>query len=89
MNITEIRIRPVKREGKLKAMVSITIDNEFVIHNLKIIEGRKGLFVAMPSRKMQNGKFQDLAHPIVTETREKIQEQVLEKYEKELENLNL
>ena len=89
MNITEIRIRPVKREGKLKAMVSITIDNEFVIHNLKIIEGRKGLFVAMPSRKMHNGKFQDLAHPIVTETREKIQEQVLEKYEKELENLNL
>ena len=55
----------------------------------KIIEGRKGLFVAMPSRKMQNGKFQDLAHPIVTETREKIQEQVLDKYKKELENLNL
>lgn len=85
MKITEVRIRPVKREGKLKAIVSITIDDVFVIHNLKIIEGKKGLFLAMPSRKMSNGKFQDMAHPILTETRDELQKLVLERYEKALE----
>ncbi|MDD2715405.1 MAG: septation regulator SpoVG [Candidatus Wallbacteria bacterium] len=86
MNITEVRIRPVKREGKLKAVVSITIDDVFVVHNLKIIEGKKGLFLAMPSRKMSNGKFQDMAHPILTETRDELQKMVLEKYEEVLKN---
>ena len=85
MEITEIRINPVNRDGKLKAVVSITIDGVFVIHNMKIIEGKKGLFLAMPSRKMANGKFQDLVHPIVTETREALQRQVLEKYKEKLE----
>ncbi|MDD5090877.1 MAG: septation regulator SpoVG [Candidatus Wallbacteria bacterium] len=85
MKITEVRVRPVRREGKLKAVVSITIDDVFVIHNLKIIDGKKGLFLAMPSRKMSNGKFQDMAHPIFTETREEIQATVLEKYNRMLE----
>jgi len=85
MEITEIRINPISREGKLKAIVSITIDGVFVVHNLKIIEGKKGLFLAMPSRKMANGKFQDLAHPIVTETRDELQRKVLEKYQEQEE----
>ena len=69
MNITDVRIRKVNDEGKMKAVVSITFDDEFVVHDIKIIEGQNGLFIAMPSRKMGEGDFRDIAHPLVSETR--------------------
>ncbi|WP_058486514.1 septation regulator SpoVG [Defluviitalea phaphyphila] len=81
MEITDIRIRKVNKEGKMKAVVSVTFDNEFVVHDIKIIEGEKGRFIAMPSRKTLEGEFRDIAHPINSATREKIQTAVLEKYE--------
>ena len=80
MQITDVRIRKVEKEGKMKAVVSITIDEEFVVHDIKIIEGEKGLFIAMPSRKAADGEYRDIAHPINSSTREKIQALVLEKY---------
>jgi stage V sporulation protein G len=83
VEITDVRIRKVTGEGKLKAYVSITFDDIFVIHDLKIIEGKKGYFVAMPSKKMSNGEFKDTAHPLVTDVREKIQDKVLVKYSEE------
>ena len=82
MQITDIRIRKIAKEGKMKAVVSITIDDEFVVHDIKIIEGQNGLFIAMPSRKTPDGEFKDIAHPINTETRERIQSAILEAYEK-------
>ena len=81
MQITDVRVRKVEKEGKMRAVVSITIDNEFVIHDIKVIEGEKGLFIAMPSRKSADGEYRDIAHPINSETREKIQALILEKYE--------
>ena len=81
MNITDVRVRRVAKEGKMKAVVSITIDEEFVVHDIKVIEGEKGLFIAMPSRKTPNGEFKDIAHPINAETREKIQKAILDAYE--------
>ncbi|SFR71538.1 septation regulator SpoVG [Anaeromicropila populeti] len=81
MQITDVRIRKVNKEGKMKAVVSITIDNEFVVHDIKIIEGEKGMFIAMPSRRAGDGEYRDIAHPINSETREKIQSIILEKYE--------
>jgi stage V sporulation protein G len=72
----------VSKEGKMKAVVSITLDNEFVVHDIKVIEGDKGLFIAMPSRKTPDGEFKDIAHPINTETREKIQAAILAEYDK-------
>ena len=84
MQITDVRVRRVTKEGKMKAMVSITIDNEFVIHDIKVIEGEKGLFIAMPSRKAGDGEYRDIAHPINAETRELIQNLILEKYEETL-----
>ncbi|MCT4542774.1 MAG: septation regulator SpoVG [Vallitalea sp.] len=81
MQITDVRIRKVAKDGKMKAVVSVTFDNEFVVHDIKVIEGEKGLFIAMPSRKALDGEFRDIAHPINSETREKIQKCVLEKYE--------
>ena len=81
MQITDVRVRKVSKEGKMKAVVSITIDNEFVVHDIKIIEGDKGRFIAMPSRKTLDGEFRDIAHPINSETRDKIQRIILEKYE--------
>ena len=81
MQITDIRIRRVEKEGKMKAVVSITIDEEFVVHDIKVIEGEKGLFIAMPSRKASDGEYRDIAHPINSETREQIQSIILEKYE--------
>ena len=84
MTITDVRIRKIAAEGKMKAIVSITFDNEFVVHDIKIIEGEKGLFIAMPSRKMADGEFRDIAHPINATTRQKIQEAVFEEYEKAL-----
>ena len=84
MNITDVRVRRVAKEGKMKAVVSITIDEEFVVHDIKVIEGEKGLFIAMPSRKATDGEYRDIAHPIKSETREKIQGIILQKYEQVL-----
>ena len=81
MQITEVRIRKVAKEGKMKAVVSITIDNEFVVHDIKVIEGEKGLFIAMPSRKAADGEYRDIAHPINSDTRNMIQTLILEQYE--------
>ncbi len=81
MEITDVRVRKITREGKMKAIVSITLDNEFVIHDIKVIQGDKGLFIAMPSRKSADGEFRDIAHPINSETRERIQRIILERYE--------
>jgi len=80
MQITDIRIRKIEKEGKMKAVVSITIDEEFVVHDIKIIEGDKGLFIAMPSRKATDGEYKDIAHPIRSTTREQMQQMILEKY---------
>ena len=85
MQITDVRVRKVAKEGKLKAVVSITMDEEFVVHDIKVIEGEKGLFIAMPSKKAVDGEYRDIAHPIHSETREKIQSIILENYEKVLE----
>lgn len=81
MEITDVRVRKVSKEGKMKAVVSITLDNEFVVHDIKVIEGDKGLFIAMPSRKAGDGEYRDIAHPINSDTRDKIQRIILEKYE--------
>lgn len=81
MEITDVRVRKVSKEGKMKAVISVTFDNEFVVHDIKVIEGDKGLFIAMPSRKTLDGEFRDIAHPINSVTREKIQNAVLEKYD--------
>ena len=85
MQITDVRVRKVAKEGKLKAVVSITMDEEFVVHDIKVIEGEKGLFIGMPSKKAVDGEYRDIAHPINSETREKIQSIILENYEKVLE----
>ena len=82
MTITDVRVRKIASEGKMKAIVSVTFDNEFVVHDIKVIEGQNGLFIAMPSRKTPDGEFKDIAHPINTETRERIQNAILEAYEK-------
>ncbi len=82
MQITDVRIRKIAADGKMKAIVSVTFDNEFVVHDIKVIEGQNGLFIAMPSRKTPDGEFKDIAHPINTTTREKIQESILSEYEK-------
>ena len=84
MQITDIRIRKVDKDGKMKAVVSITIDDAFVVHDIKIIEGEKGLFIAMPSRKASDGEYRDIAHPINSGTREKIQKMILDKYDEVL-----
>ena len=82
MQITDVRVRKIANEGKMKAIVSVTFDNEFVVHDIKVIDGQNGLFIAMPSRKTPDGEFKDIAHPINTETREKIQAAILSEYEK-------
>jgi len=81
MEITDIRIRKIDTEGKMKAVVSVTFDNDFVVHDIKIIESQNGLFIAMPSRKTPDGEFRDIAHPINASMREKMQKAILEKYE--------
>lgn len=86
MNITDVRVRKVAKEGKMKAVVSITIDDVFVVHDIKVIEGEKGLFIAMPSRRATDGEYRDIAHPINSETREVIQKMILEKYQEAIEN---
>ena len=80
MQITDVRVRMVAKEGKMKAIVSMTLDNEFVVHDIKVIEGEKGLFIAMPSRKSADGEYRDIAHPINSDTRDRIQSVILEKY---------
>ena len=81
MEITDVRIRKVTKEGKMKAIVSITLDEAFVVHDIKVIEGEKGLFIAMPSRKAGDGEYRDIAHPINAETREMVQDAILHAYE--------
>ena len=83
MNITDVRVRKVSEEGKMKAVISITFDDEFVVHDIKIIEGSEGYFIAMPSRKTQEGEYKDIVHPINTETREQIIKLVLEAFNAE------
>ena len=82
MDITDIRIRRVTSEGKLKAYVTVTFDNCFVIHNVKIIEGKTGVFIAMPSRKTQTGEYKDNAHPISPEFRAKLQDAIVAAYDR-------
>ena len=85
MQITDVRVRKVAKEGKLKAIVSITMDEEFVAHDIKVIEGEKGLFIAMPSKKALDGEYRDIAHPINSGTRDRIQTTILEQYQNALE----
>lgn len=88
MNITDVRVRKVaKDDTKMKAVVSITIDDVFVVHDIKVIEGEKGLFIAMPSRKSTDGEYRDIAHPINSQTREKLQEMILKAYDEAADNL--
>lgn len=85
MQITDVRVRKITKEGKMKAIVSITLDDEFVVHDIKVIEGEKGLFIAMPSKKATDGEYRDIAHPINSSTREVIQKTILDSYAKALE----
>ncbi len=83
MNITDVRMRKVDKEGKMRAVASITIDDEFVVHDIKVIDGEKGLFIAMPSRQTPDGEYKDIAHPINSNTRSQIQDMILTKYRTE------
>ena len=85
MQITDVRVRKVTKEGKMRAVVSITIDDVFVVHDIKVIEGEKGLFIAMPSRKASDGEYRDIAHPINSETRNELQKLILQKYAEAME----
>jgi stage V sporulation protein G len=82
MDITDIRIRKVNADGKLKAYVTVTFDESFVVHNVKVIEGENGIFIAMPSRRTKNGEYKDVAHPINTEFRSVLQDRILDEYNK-------
>ncbi len=82
MTITDVRVRKIAKDGKMKAIVSVTFDDEFVVHDIKVIEGDKGLFIAMPSRKTADGEYRDIAHPINSDTRQQMQEMILDEYEK-------
>ena len=82
MTITDVRVRKIAKEGKMKAIVSVTLDDESVVHDIKVIEGEKGLFIAMPSRKTADGEYRDIAHPINSETRQQMQDVILQEYEK-------
>ena len=85
MQITDVRVRKITKEGKMKAIVSITLDDEFVVHDIKVIDGDKGLFIAMPSRKTADGEYRDIAHPINSATRDNFQNIILDAYRKALE----
>lgn len=82
MEITDVRLRKVTTEGRMKAIASITFDNEFVVHDIRVIDGNSGMFVAMPSKRTPDGEFRDIAHPITSSTRQKIQDAVLREYYK-------
>jgi len=84
VNVTDVRVRRINQEGRMKAIVSVTIDDAFVIHDVKVVEGQSGLFVAMPSRKMPDGDYRDIAHPINSEARAVLQNYVLEAYDRAL-----
>ncbi len=84
MQITDVRVRRITKEGKMKAVASITLDDELVIHDIKVIDGDKGLFIAMPSKKAADGEYRDIAHPINSQTRQKIQTMIFNAYEKSL-----
>ena len=84
MQVTDVRVRKIAKEGRMKAVVSITLDDEFVVHDIKVIEGDKGLFIAMPSKRTADGEYKDIAHPINSSTRDAIQKVILESYEKAL-----
>ena len=84
MQVTDVRIRVIDRDSKMKAIASVTFDDCFVVHDIKVIEGEKGLFIAMPSKKALDGEYRDIAHPINSGTRERIQNIILEKYEEAL-----
>lgn len=86
MQITDVRVRKITREGKMKAVVSITFDDEFVVHDIKVIEGEKGMFIAMLSRKASDGEYRDIAHPINSGMRERIQTLILQEYEKAIDS---
>lgn len=81
MQITDVRVRKVSEEGRMKGIVSVTFDNLFVVHDIKIIEGQNGLFIAMPSRKLGEGEFRDIAHPINAEMRQSLQDEILKAYD--------
>jgi stage V sporulation protein G len=85
MKITDVRVRKIGDDGKMKAIVSVTFDDEFVVHDIKIIDGQSGLFIAMPSRKIGEGDFRDIAHPLTSETRNRIKEAIFAKYDEMLE----
>ena len=85
MQITDVRVRKIAKEGKMKAIVSITLDDAFVVHDIKVIEGEKGLFIAMPSKRATDGEYRDIAHPINSGTRDVIQKTILDSYERALE----
>jgi len=85
MTITDIRIRKVDSDSKMKAVLSVTFDDEIVIHDIKIIESSSGLFIAMPSRKTPNGEYKDVAHPINSEVRDRLQQTILDKYKEMLD----
>ncbi|WP_319561296.1 septation regulator SpoVG [Marispirochaeta sp.] len=85
MEITDIRIRRVEADGKLKAYVTVTFDDSFVVHNVKVIEGKNGAFIAMPSRKTKTGEYKDVAHPINSDFRGKLQDRILEEYKAQAE----
>lgn len=84
MNITDVRIRRINSDGKMKAVASITFDDEFVVHDIKIIDGQNGPFIAMPSRKVAEGDFRDIAHPLTSETRGRIKDAIFAEYKKVL-----
>ena len=87
MQITDIKVRKINAEGRMKAVVSVTFDGAFVVHDIKVIEGQEKLFIAMPSRKTPDGEFKDIAHPINAEMREMLQSKILEKYEESLNEI--
>lgn len=85
MNITDVRVRRIDKDKKMKAVVSVTLDDEFVVHDIKVIEGERGLFIAMPSKMAPDGEYRDVAHPINSATRDRIQRIILEAYGKVLD----
>ncbi|WP_054861444.1 septation regulator SpoVG [Gracilibacillus sp. JCM 18860] len=80
MEVTDVRLRRVNTDGRMRAIASITLDHEFVVHDIRVIDGNNGMFVAMPSKRTPDGEFRDIAHPINSTTRSKIQDAVLEEY---------
>lgn len=89
MRITDVRVRRITQSGKMKAVVSITLDNEFVVHDIKVIDGEKGLFIAMPSRKSADGEYRDIAHPINADMRKLVEDTILQTYRECLKQENV